>query len=409
MHAPKVAKPSSTVFTPPIPKATKSETITYQGRLSPLAEQRFGLGNARVLQTMKAKQQAQQQGKGANNTQASSQPAEALKGSGQPLSPDLIAKYENLLGGVSLRGVRVHQGAKVDTTLESSGLQGLTDGKNVAISSKAERSTLEHELGHVAQQQKQGFNLTEGTRSGYEQDADRIAARLISGSRVEGFEEGSKFSSSPLQAKKSAEMQAKCACEKKKQMMGRGISQSEDSETKGVLSAEKGKKNLGFRLSRGATNALFMIFTALNQEFEKVSNCMSSKLASDGNYSYLLTVGAAACEWVMKKKKVKNPMVCIYAIVGFVGIKGLYAYGECIEEIYGVSIMEGITELIRYYLTGSFEDGESQENEVDLDMLLDCTYARIPIETCRNHFGAEYDNLRNFHYPNIPQYPLIYE
>ena len=126
-----------------------------------------------------------------------------------------MTKYEGLLGeNVNLGEVRVHQGAKVDAA-EASGLQGLTDGKNVAISSRAQRGTLEHELSHVAQQQKQEFNLTEGTRGGYEQDADRIAAKLMSGSRVEGFEESTRFSSSPLQAKKSAEMQAKCKkCEK---------------------------------------------------------------------------------------------------------------------------------------------------------------------------------------------------
>ncbi|MFP4101098.1 eCIS core domain-containing protein [Coleofasciculus sp.] len=109
-------------------------------------------------------------------------------GSGSALPQGLMAKYQQLMPGVSLSHVRLHQGSQVDASLARAGLQGLTDGTRVAVSGKAESGTLEHELGHVAQRQVQGFNLTEGNRQAYEQDADRISARLVNGQIVEGFQ-----------------------------------------------------------------------------------------------------------------------------------------------------------------------------------------------------------------------------
>ena len=106
MHAPKIARPSSTVFTPLIPKTAKTPTSSLQGREKPqnlgsfssIMMSSFGEASARVLQTRKAKLAAEQQGKGADNIQAASQPADALKGSGQPLAPAWMTKYEGLLG-----------------------------------------------------------------------------------------------------------------------------------------------------------------------------------------------------------------------------------------------------------------------------------------------------------------------
>jgi len=138
-------------------------------------------------------------------------------GSGSALPQGLMAKYQQLMPGVSLSHVRLHQGSQVDASLAKAGLQGLTDGTRVAVSGKAESGTLEHELGHVAQRQVQGFNLTEGNRQAYEQDADRISARLVNGQIVEGFQ-GSEVKTNGESA------QAKCSeCEKedKRNLVGK--------------------------------------------------------------------------------------------------------------------------------------------------------------------------------------------
>jgi len=155
-------------------------------------------------------------------------------GSGSALPQGLMAKYQQLMPGVSLSHVRLHQGSQVDASLAKAGLQGLTDGARVAVSGKAESGTLEHELGHVAQRQVQGFNLTEGNRQAYEQDADRISARLVNGQIVEGFQ-GSEVKTNGESA------QAKCSeCEKEdKQLMGKAVSDESESfidgsKTKGL-------------------------------------------------------------------------------------------------------------------------------------------------------------------------------
>ncbi|WP_218082890.1 eCIS core domain-containing protein [Anthocerotibacter panamensis] len=128
-------------------------------------------------------------------------PQAIFQGSGSPLPTTVMAKYERLLPGIGLSHVRLHQGATVDSHLQRSGLQGLTDGANIAISSRAQTGVIEHELGHVAQRQVTGFNLNEGSRGSYEQDADHISAKLVA--------------NQPIQLKA---LQAKCAtCEQEEQ------------------------------------------------------------------------------------------------------------------------------------------------------------------------------------------------
>ncbi len=125
-----------------------------------------------------------------------------------------MAKYEGQMGGqVSLSHVRVHQGSHVDTHLAKAGLQGLTDGVNVAVSSQAQPHTLEHELGHVIQRQQDGFQLTEGSRDHYETQADQIAHQLVSGQPVQGLE-----AQQHLQAKCEA-----CSAEEDKDLMAKPL------------------------------------------------------------------------------------------------------------------------------------------------------------------------------------------
>ena len=236
MHASKLPKPS------PAPIASKAKTQGREqpksaGRLSPLMMKSFGQTSDRVLQAARLK--AQQQGKGTEGEKASGDPASAFQGSGHALPPALMAKYEGLLGGnVTLENVRLHQGASVDAALAETGLQGLTDGKNVAVSSRAERGTLEHEIGHVAQQQAKGFNLNEGTCGGYERDADGIAEKLVSDRPIEGFNVEAKLTSAPVQAGTDA-LQAKCAkCEGEERLMKKeSSSELEQKQQKNELAS----------------------------------------------------------------------------------------------------------------------------------------------------------------------------
>jgi hypothetical protein len=108
---------------------------------------------------------------------------------GSALPPTMMAKYENLMPGVSLDHVSVHQGRQVDAALGAAKLQGLTDGTNIAVSSKAPQGTLEHEIGHVGQRQEKGFSLNEVNRQAHEVDADNISAKLLSDQPVERFEQ----------------------------------------------------------------------------------------------------------------------------------------------------------------------------------------------------------------------------
>ena len=177
MHASKLPKSARAPFVSKA-KTQGREQPKSAGRLSPLMMKNFGKTSARVLQAARLK--AQQQSKGTEGEKASGDPASAFQGGGHALPQALMAKYEGLLGeNVTLEHVRLHQGAGVDAALAEAGLQGLTDGKNVAVSSQAERGTLEHEIGHVVQQQTKGFNLNEGTCGGYERDADGIAEKLV--------------------------------------------------------------------------------------------------------------------------------------------------------------------------------------------------------------------------------------
>jgi hypothetical protein len=156
---------------------------------------------------LQVKLQSQHQGK--ESWQKRANPAEIFSGSGSPLSAGLMAKYERLMPGVSLAHVKVYQGASVDRSLAGAGLQGLTDGTRVAVSSKAQHGTLEHELGHVAQRQLPDFNLNESSRTGYEQDADNIAASLVASKPVNKFQ-GSAIKG--LSQKIKPSVQAKCGC-----------------------------------------------------------------------------------------------------------------------------------------------------------------------------------------------------
>jgi hypothetical protein len=89
----------------------------------------------------------------------------------------------------------------------------------------------------VAQRQVQGFNLTEGNRQAYEQDADRISARLVNGQIVEGFQ-GS-------EVKRNGESaQAKCSeCEQEeKQLMGKAVSDESESFIDGSKTSREQEK-----------------------------------------------------------------------------------------------------------------------------------------------------------------------
>ena len=108
---------------------------------------------------------------------------------GSALPPAVMAKYENLMPGVSLEHVSLHQGRQVDAALGAAKLHGLTDGTNIAVSSKAPQGTLEHEIGHVGQRQEKGFSLNEVNRQAHEVDADRISAKLLRDRPVERFEQ----------------------------------------------------------------------------------------------------------------------------------------------------------------------------------------------------------------------------
>jgi hypothetical protein len=66
----------------------------------------------------------------------------AIFSNGSALSSGLMAKYENLMPGVSLGQVSLHQGSQVDEALQTAGLHGLTDGTNVAVASTAPAGTL---------------------------------------------------------------------------------------------------------------------------------------------------------------------------------------------------------------------------------------------------------------------------
>jgi hypothetical protein len=140
----------------------------------------------------------------------------AIFSNGSTLSSGLMAKYENLMPGVSLAQVSLHQGSQVDAALQTAGLHGLTDGTNVAVASTAPSGTLEHELGHVGQRQEQGFSLEEGNRQAHEKDADEIAGKLLASQPVERFEQTASakkrlLPSQMLEARMMQQMQARCA------------------------------------------------------------------------------------------------------------------------------------------------------------------------------------------------------
>ena len=140
----------------------------------------------------------------------------AIFSNGSTLSSGLMAKYENLMPGVSLGQVSLHQGSQVDAALQTAGLHGLTDGTNVAVASTAPSGTLEHELGHVGQRQEQGFSLDEGNRQAHEKDADEIAGKLLASQPVERFEQTASakkrlLPSQMLEARMMQQMQARCA------------------------------------------------------------------------------------------------------------------------------------------------------------------------------------------------------
>ncbi|MEQ8969520.1 MAG: DUF4157 domain-containing protein [Coleofasciculus sp. C1-SOL-03] len=172
-------------------------------------------GTSSLQATPVEEQKLTEQGKGDWQQQADL--STIFAGSGSALPQGLMAKYQQLMPGVSLSHVRLHQGSQVDASLAKAGLQGLTNGTRVAVSGKAESGTLEHELGHVAQRQVQGFNLTEGNRQAYEQDADRISARLVNGQIVEGFQGSEvKRNGESAQAKCS-----ECEQEEKQNLIGK--------------------------------------------------------------------------------------------------------------------------------------------------------------------------------------------
>lgn len=218
MSATKTTKPKgSTTLTPAAtqtsPAALHHSSPSPQAQVDPQLMARAGADMFQnVLQSMPGNWIDRAQAK--TDWQQQVDPGQLFSGSGSGLAPNLMAKYEGQMGGqMSLSHVRVHQGSHVDTHLARAGLQGLTDGVNVAVSSQAQANTLEHELGHVIQRQQDGFQLTEGSRSHYETHADQIAHQLVSGQPVQG-----------LQAK--PDLQAKCdACsaEEDKDLMAKPL------------------------------------------------------------------------------------------------------------------------------------------------------------------------------------------
>lgn len=215
----------------------RSQSAKLQAEPTPEEEKQ---GQQAQLQAEPTPEEEEKQGKGFDTSQASKSKLQGkadwqkkanlsniFGGSGSRLSNGLMGKYQKLMPGISLGHVQVFQGASVDQALHQAGLQGLTDGTRVAVSSKAQAGTLEHELGHVAQRQVQGFNLNESSREGYEQDADSISASLVNNQTVQfpGLTQGKTPSN---QAQQSNILAAKCAdCQKEqqpKQLLAKTIS-----------------------------------------------------------------------------------------------------------------------------------------------------------------------------------------
>ena len=208
-------KPSSR-FGSPIPTNNPEPTnLTGKKRLLPsqMLEARMmqRMQQANAVDSTDGEQEVQ--GKGDWQQKAD---LNAIFSNGSTLSSGLMAKYENLMPGVSLGQVSLHQGSQVDAALQTAGLHGLTDGTNVAVASTAPSGTLEHELGHVGQRQEQGFSLDEGNRQAHEKDADEIAGKLLASQPVERFEQTASakkrlLPSQMLEARMMQRMQARCA------------------------------------------------------------------------------------------------------------------------------------------------------------------------------------------------------
>jgi hypothetical protein len=208
-------KPSSR-FVSPIPTNNPEPTnLSGKKRLLPsqMLEARMmqRMHQAKAVNSTDGEQQVQ--GKGDWQQKAD---LNAIFSNGSTLSSGLMAKYENLMPGVSLAQVSLHQGSQVDAALQTAGLHSLTDGTNVAVASTAPSGTLEHELGHVGQRQEQGFSLDEGNRQAHEKDADEIAGKLLASQPVERFEQTASakkglLPSQMLEARMMQQMQARCA------------------------------------------------------------------------------------------------------------------------------------------------------------------------------------------------------
>ena len=348
MHASKLPKPS------PAPIASKAKSQGREqpksaGRLSPLMMKSFGQTSDRVLQAARLK--AQQQGKGTEGEKAPSDPASAFQGSGGSLSPDLMAKYENLLGGnVTLEHVRLHQGASVDAALEESGLQGLTDGKHVAVSSKAERGTLEHEIGHVAQQQKQEFNLNEGTRGVYERDADLIAEKLVSDRPVEGL--GSSVEPTLPAQEELGGLQAKCSKCKEEDAQSSSSNKIHEDRSSSLQARRRNRFTPAQReQAREAIDSLISFLANLKDQAVYRAK-ITLFLASEFTGQYLAYVGAAGttitvCGGLAILFAEPNPVTTGAAVIGFGACGGgiLATIGTLISLIEALEEYEGSNEL----------------------------------------------------------------
>jgi hypothetical protein len=202
----------------------------------------------------------QTQGKG--NWQKRVNPSAIFNGTGSSLPKGLMAKYERLMPKVKLGHVQLYQGAEVDQALANAGLQGLTDGTRVAVSSKAQPGTLEHELGHVAQRTDQNFNLNEGTRNSYEQHADQVAAKLLANQPVSEFQ---RPSVQGREQRIQPSVQAKCALcagEEKESLVSKTSSQQYKYMSKLMVQA---KDDQHIQQSREAVVSKLMAKISLTQ------------------------------------------------------------------------------------------------------------------------------------------------
>ncbi len=113
--------------------------------------------------------------------------AKGVEGSGQPMPH--IAQIQRSFGHHDLGGVTAHVGGPAAQANETLGARAFASGNDVAFKGQPDLHTAAHEAAHVVQQ-RAGVHLKDGVgRSGdaYEQHADAVASKVVSGGSAEGL------------------------------------------------------------------------------------------------------------------------------------------------------------------------------------------------------------------------------